>query len=89
MRFFILNKLIIMLTGEESNSFAIAEDFDKIPQLPSKYTKEFRSIINGNIDKTSSVRSFNWISYSKKSLKQKEIPMTNTKLPEFVESLPY
>ena len=86
---FSLNKLIIMLTGEESNSFAIAEDFDKIPQLPSKYTKEFRSIINGNIDKTSSVRSFNWISYSKKSLKQKEIPMTNTKLPEFVESLPY
>ena len=63
-------------------------DFDKIPQLPMKNTKEFRSIINGVIDKPSSVKMFNWISYSQKSLKQKEIPMTETKLPDFVNSLP-
>ena len=66
-----------------------ADDINNLPQLPVKNTKEFRTIINGIIDKPSSVILFNWISYTEKSLKQKEIPMTNTKLPEFVESLPY
>ena len=54
-----------------------------------KNTKEFRSVINGILEKPSSVISFNWISYSQKSLKQKEVPMTNEKLPDFIEALPY
>ena len=86
---FSLNKLMIMLTGEDNKYNIIPEDFDKIPQLPMKNTKEFRSIINGIIDKPSSVLLFNWISYSQKSLKQKEIPNTNVSVPKFVEELPY
>lgn len=86
---FSLNKLMIMLTGEENRYNIIPEDFNKIPQLNVKNTKEFRSIINGVIDKPSSVLLFNWISYSQKSLKQKEVPMNNIKIPDFVEALPY
>ena len=55
----------------------------------SKNTKEFRSIINGIIDKPSSVLLFNWISYTQKSLRQKEVQLKPTKLPSFVEALPY
>lgn len=86
---FSFNKLMVMLTGEDHKYNIVPEDFEKIPQLPSKNTKEFRSIINGIIDKPSSVQSFNWVSYSQKSLKQKEVPMTNIKVPSFVDELPY
>jgi hypothetical protein len=86
---FSLNKLMVMLTGEETKYNLIPEDFEKLPQLTAKNTKEFRAIINGNIDKPSSVALFNWISYSQKSLRQKEVPMSNVKLPSFVEDLPY
>lgn len=86
---FSFNKLMIMLTGEETKQAVLPEDFDKIPQLPIKNTKEFRSIINGIIDKPSSVASFNWISYSQKSFKQKDVPITETKIPSFIENLPY
>ena len=86
---FSFNKLMIMLTGEEAKQAVLPEDFDKIPQLPIKNTKEFRSIINGIIDKPSSVASFNWISYSQKSLKQKDVPISETKIPSFIENLPY
>ena len=86
---FSFNKLMIMLTGEETKQAVLPEDFDKIPQLPIKNTKEFRSIINGIIDKPSSVTSFNWISYSQKSLKQKDVPISETKIPSFIENLPY
>ena len=86
---FSFNKLMIMLTGEEQKSNIITEDFEKIPQLPVKNTKEFRSIINGIIDKPSSVVLFNWISYSQKSYKQKEVPLVKENIPDFVESLPY
>lgn len=86
---FSFNKLMIMLTGEETKQAVLPEDFDKIPQLPIKNTKEFRSIINGIIDKPSSVTSFNWISYSQKSLKQKDVPISDTKIPSFIENLPY
>ena len=86
---FSLNKLMVMLTGEETKTFILPEDFDKLPQLPMKNTKEFRSIINGNIDKPSSVLQFNWISYSQKNFKQKEVPLTNVEVPKFVENLPY
>lgn len=86
---FSLNKLMIMLTGEEVKTPVLPEDYEKIPQLPMKNTKEFRSVINGNIDKPSSVLLFNWISYSQKDLKQKEIPMQNVEIPKFVEDLPY
>ncbi len=86
---FSFNKLMIMLTGEEQTLNIQAEDFEKIPQLPDRNTKEFRSIINGPIDKTTSVKSFNWISYSKKSLKQKEIPLEDAKLPAFIDTLKY
>ena len=65
------------------------EDIEKLPQLPMKNTKEFRSVINGVIEKPSSVVLFNWISYSQKSLRQKDVPMGNTKLPDFIETLPY
>lgn len=85
---FSFNKLMVMLTGEEQKQNITVEDFEKIPQLPMKNTKEFRSIINGIIDKPSSVKMFNWISYSQKTLKQKEVPMTETKLPDFVNNLP-
>ena len=54
-----------------------------------KNTKEFKSVINGIIDKPSSVQSFNWVSYSQKTLKQKDVPMSNIKVPSFVEELPY
>jgi hypothetical protein len=87
---FSFNKLMIMLTGEENNKYNIySSDFANLPQLPVKNTKEFRSTINGTIDKPSSVKTFNWISYSKKSLKQKDIPMSNVEIPSFVEELPY
>ena len=78
-----------MLTGEDTKYNILPEDFDKLPPLTVKNTKEFRSVINGNIDKPSSVLSFNWVSYSQKTLKQKEIPMTTTEVPKFVEELPY
>ena len=86
---FSFNKLMIMLTGEDEKDYLLPEDFEKLPQLTAKETKEFRAIINGNIDKPSSVLLFNWISYSKKSLKQKEIPMTDLKVPNFINELPY
>ena len=86
---FSMNKLLIMLTGEEQNSKINGEDFEMLPQLPMKNTKEFRSIINGIIEKPASVIQFNWISYTKKSLKQHEVPNTPVKLPDFIESLPY
>ena len=86
---FSFNKLMIMLTGEEEKHNTIIADIEKIPQLPVRNTKEFRSIINGNIEKPSSVALFNWISYTQKSLKQKEVPMTDVKLPEFIKALPY
>ncbi len=86
---FSFNKLMIMLTGEEKTNNVIIEDIEKIPQLNAKYTKEFRSIINGLIDKPSSVVSFNWISYSQKSLRQKDVPIKRQEVPEFVEKLPY
>lgn len=86
---FSLNKLMVMLTGEDTKYNIYPEDFEKLPQLPVKNTKEFRSIINGIIDKPSSVVLFNWISYSQKSLRQKEVPMTNVKVPSFVDELPY
>ncbi|MBR6126889.1 hypothetical protein IKQ21_04310 [bacterium] len=87
---FSFNKLMIMLTGEENNKYNIkTEDMEKLPQLPMRNTKEFRSVIMGTLEKPSSVLQFNWISYSQKSLRQKEVPMGNVKLPDFVESLPY
>ena len=85
---FSFNKLMIMLTGEDNKYNILPEDFENLPQLPTKYTKEFRSVINGIVDKPSSVILFNWISYSEKSYRQKDVPMTNVKVPEFVESLP-
>ena len=60
-----------------------------LPPLPVKNTKEFRSIINGIIDKPSSVLLFNWISYTEKSYRQKDVPEDNTKVPDFIEKLPY
>lgn len=86
---FSLNKLMIMLTGEEQKQNILPEDFDKIPPLTSRNTKEFKSVINGMIDKPTSVKSFNWVSYTKKSLKQKEVLTDNVKLPDFVDALPY
>ena len=86
---FSLNKLMIMLTGEENKYNIMPADIENLPQLPVKNTKEFRSVINGVIDKPSSVQMFNWISYSEKSLRQKDVPMTNLKVPSFVEELPY
>jgi len=86
---FSFNKLMIMLTGEETKNNINIEDLDKLPQLPMKNTKEFRSIINGIIDKPSSVILFNWISYSQKSLKQKDVQINPSQVPSFVEDLPY
>ena len=86
---FSINKLMIMLTGDDNKLNIPAEDIEKLPQLPAKNTKEFRTVINGLLEKPSSVIQFNWISYSQKSLKQKEVPLTNEKLPDFIEALPY
>ena len=86
---FSFNKLMIMLTGEDTKYNINVEDIEKLPQLPAKNTKEFRTIINGTLEKPSSVIMFNWISYTQKSLKQKEVPMSNEKLPDFVENIPY
>ena len=86
---FSFKKLLIMLTGENNSYNIKLDDIEKLPQLPMKNTKEFRAIINGIIDKPSSVALFNWISYTEKSLKQKDVPMDNTPVPDFVEKLPY
>lgn len=86
---FSFNKLMIMLTGEENKYNVLPSDIENLPQLPVKNTKEFRSVINGIVDKASSVQSFNWISYSQKSLKQKDVPNSNVKVPSFVDELPY
>lgn len=86
---FSFNKLMIMLTGEDNKLNIKVDDIEKLPQLPMKNTKEFRTVINGILEKPSSVIQFNWISYSQKSLKQKEMPLTNEKLPDFIEALPY
>lgn len=86
---FSFNKLMVMLTGEDTKYNLLPEDFEKLPPLPTKNTKEFRSIINGIVDKPSSVLLFNWISYTQKSYRQKDIPMTDVKVPDFIESLPY
>ena len=81
---------MVMLSGEESHKYNILpEDFEKLPQLPMKNTKEFRSVINGVVDKPSSVMLFNWISYTQKSYRQKDVPMTDVKVPDFIEALPY
>ncbi len=86
---FSINKLMIMLTGDDNKLNIKVDDIDKLPQLPMKNTKEFRTVINGILEKPSSVITFNWISYSQKSLKQREVPSSNEKLPDFIESLPY
>ena len=86
---FSLNKLMIMLTGEDNKQNIKVEDIEQLPQLPMKNTKEFRTIINGTLEKPSSVILFNWISYSQKSVKQNEVPLSNEKLPDFIEALPY
>lgn len=86
---FSFNKLMVMLTGEDNKYNLLPEDFEKLPPLPTKNTKEFRSVINGIVDKPSSVLLFNWISYTQKSYRQKDVPMTDVKVPEFIESLPY
>ncbi len=86
---FSFNKLMVMLTGEDTKYNLLPEDFEKLPPLPTKNTKEFRSVINGIVDKPSSVLLFNWISYTQKSYRQKDVPMTDIKVPEFIESLPY
>ena len=86
---FSFNKLMIMLTGEENKLNIKVDDIDKLPQLPMKNTKEFRTVINGILEKPSSVILFNWISYSQKSLKQNDVPVSNEKIPDFIESLPY
>lgn len=87
---FSMNKLMVMLTGEENNRVSIpAEDIERLPQLPMKNTKEFRCVINGILEKPSSVILFNWISYTQKSLRQKEIPQGDGKVPDFIEALPY
>ena len=86
---FSINKLMIMLTGDENKLNIKVDDIEKLPQLPMKNTKEFRTYINGILEKPSSVVQFNWISYTKKSLKQPEVPNSNEKLPDFIESLPY
>ena len=86
---FSFNKLMVMLTGEDTRYNLLPEDFEKLPQLPTRNTKEFRSVINGVVDKPSSVMLFNWISYTQKSYRQKDVPMTDVKVPDFVENLPY
>ena len=83
------NKLLVMLTGEDNKYNILPEDFEKLPQLPVNNTKEFRSVINGIIERPSSVVQFNWISYSEKSYRQKDVPMTDIKVPDFIESMPY
>jgi len=86
---FSFNKLMVMLTGEENNAKTLVDDIDKLPPLQARNTREFKAVINGILEKPSSVIRFNWVSYTQKSLKQKEVPMTNTKLPDFLEALPY
>ena len=54
-----------------------------------KNTKEFRTYINGILEKPSSVIQFNWISYTQKMLRQPEVPNSNEKVPDFIEALPY
>ena len=84
-----MNKLMVMLTGEETDYNISPADIENLPLLPARNTKEFRSMISGDIDKPSSVIMFNWISNSQRSLKQKDVPVDNIKLPDFIEELKY
>ena len=88
-----INKLMTMLTGEESNNknmYAVNKaDLEKLPQLPVRNTKEFRSIINGIVEKPSSVVLFNWISYTQKDYRQKQVQSDDSKIPDFINNLPY
>ena len=86
---FSMNKLMVMLTGEETDYNISPADIENLPLLPARNTKEFRSMISGDIDKPSSVIMFNWISNSQRSLKQKDVPVDNIKLPDFIEELKY
>ena len=87
---FSFNKLMVMLSGDENLSNSVrTSDIEYLPQLQSKNTREFRALINGIIDKPSSVIMFNWISYTQKSYRQKDIPNSDVKVPDFVEALPY
>ena len=86
---FSFNKLLVMLTGEENKLNIKVDDIEKLPQLPMKNTKEFRTYINGILEKPSSVVQFNWISYTQKSLRQPDVVNSNEKVPDFIEALPY
>ena len=86
---FSFNKLMIMLTGDDNKLNLKVDDIEKLPQLPMKNTKEFRTYINGILEKPSSVIQFNWISYTKKTLRQPDVPNSNEKVPDFIEALPY
>ncbi len=86
---FSFNKLLVMLTGNENKLNIKTDDIEKLPQLPVKNTKEFRCIINGMLEKPSSVLLFNWISYTEKSYKQKNTQIDDSKLPDFINNLPY
>ena len=86
---FSLNKLMIMLTGDENKYNIQTQDMENLPQLPVRNTKEFRSVINGILEKPSSVIQFNWVSYSQKSYRQKDVNQSDVKVPEFIETLPY
>lgn len=86
---FSFNKLLVMLTGDENKLNIKVDDIEKLPQLPMKNTKEFRTYINGILEKPSSVVQFNWISYTQKSLRQPDVVNSSEKVPDFIESLPY
>ena len=86
---FSFNKLMIMLSGDDNKLSIKVDDIEKLPQLPVKNTKEFRTYINGILEKPSSVIQFNWISYTQKMLRQPEVPNSNEKVPDFIEALPY
>ena len=82
------SKNIVDLQDQQGDNIHV-EDFEKIPQLNCRNTKEFRAIINGNIEKPSSVLEFNWISYTQKALKQISVPNSSTKVPSFVDNMQY
>jgi len=84
---FSMSKLVTMLTGNEEIASLSLDFMENVPMLPQRNTKEFKAEIYGQVDKQSSVKSFKWVSYSQKNYNTKEVPMTNTDIPDFIDNI--
>ena len=88
------------VTAFFANQFTTNPNYENISQIPSLTpktdfkTKEFKVIIDGDIRKQSSVKTFKWLSRPKivQAIQQKTTQTVTShpqaKLPDFVKKLP-